>query len=145
MSEWSLMNRSLVSYILTDLETKIVLLSGPRQSGKTTLARGLYPNADYFNYDYAPDRIALKEASWRRDSSLVILDEVHKMDSWKRWLKGIYDVQGIPPRWLVTGSAKLDTYKKVGDSLAGRFFQYSLFPVDFKEALVLFEPKEAFR
>ena len=55
------------------------------------------------------------------------------MKNWKSWLKGVYDTQGIPPAMVVTGSAKLDTYKKVGDSLAGRFFQFRLHPLDLKE------------
>ena len=55
------------------------------------------------------------------------------MKNWKSWLKGIYDTENIPPAILVTGSAKLDTYKKVGDSLAGRYFQFRLHPLDLKE------------
>jgi len=56
-----------------------------------------------------------------------------KLKNWKSWLKGIYDTEGVPPRIIVTGSAKLDTYRKVGDSLAGRFFQFRLHPFDLKE------------
>lgn len=55
------------------------------------------------------------------------------MKEWKRWLKGVYDTEGIPPQLLVTGSAKLDTFTKVGDSLAGRYFQFRLHPFDLKE------------
>ena len=57
----------------------------------------------------------------------------HKLKNWKSLLKGIYDTENIPPRIIVTGSAKLDTYRKVGDSLAGRFFQFRLHPLDLKE------------
>ncbi|MFA6036929.1 MAG: ATP-binding protein [Legionellales bacterium] len=117
-----------------DLEQKIVLLSGPRQCGKTTLSKQLFDQYDYFNYDFIDDRLALKEMSWDRQKPLVIFDELHKMKNWKQWLKGIYDKQGVRPRLLVTGSAKLDTYKKTGDSLAGRFFQHRLHPLDLKEA-----------
>ncbi len=55
------------------------------------------------------------------------------MKNWKSWIKDIYDTEGIPPGLVVTGSANLDTYKKVGDSLAGRFFEFRLHPLDLKE------------
>jgi predicted AAA+ superfamily ATPase len=55
------------------------------------------------------------------------------MKNWKQWLKGIFDTESLPPEIIVTGSAKLDTYKKVGDSLAGRYFQYRLHPLDLRE------------
>jgi uncharacterized protein len=129
------MKRNLESLILHDLNQKIVLLTGPRQCGKTTLAKQLTPRYDYFNYDAAADRLSLQKQSWDRQKELIIFDELHKMPQWKRWLKGIYDTEGISPFLLVTGSAKLDTYKKVGDSLAGRYFQYRMHPFDLKEFL----------
>lgn len=122
-------------YILKDLPEKIILLSGPRQCGKTTLSKQLYASFDYFNYDVAADRLALKRMDWDRDKKLIIFDELHKMKSWKQWLKGVYDKEGIPPALLVTGSSKLDTYRKVGDSLAGRYFQFRLHPFDLKEVM----------
>lgn len=131
------MKRFLTEYIRTDLHRKIVLLTGPRQSGKTTLAKMVSPSFDYFNYDSAEHRLALHEKSWDRTKPLVIFDELHKMTKWKSWLKGVYDTEKHPPSILVTGSAKLDTYRKVGDSLAGRFFQYHLHPLDLKEITLL--------
>ena len=128
------MERYLKKYIYTDLADKIVLVMGPRQCGKTTLSKLLYKDFDYFNYDSAEDRLALKQKSWNREKSLIIFDELHKMNSWKRWLKGIYDTEGIPPKLLVTGSARLDVHRRAGDSLAGRYFQYRLHPLDLKEA-----------
>ncbi len=128
------MDRYLKSLVIKDLQSKIVLIMGPRQCGKTTLAKALNPDCDYFNYDAEPDRLILKEQSWDRNKSLIIFDELHKMTGWKQWLKGIYDTQGIPPQLLVTGSAKLDVFRKVGDSLAGRYFQYRMHPIDLKEA-----------
>lgn len=128
------MERYLQSYIKRDLPSKIVLLTGPRQCGKTTLAKQLYSSYDYFNYDAASNRLALKEQSWDRQKRLIIFDELHKMNGWKRWLKGVYDTEGIPPEILVTGSARLDMRKKMGDSLAGRYFQFCLHPLDLKEA-----------
>ena len=127
------MKRYLEKYIRSDLKRKIVLLTGPRQTGKTTLARMLTANFDYFNYDNAEHRVSLLEKSWDRARELVIFDELHKMKNWKSWLKGIYDTEKIPPSLIVTGSAKLDACKKVGDSLAGRFFEYRLHPLDLKE------------
>ena len=82
--------------------------------------------------------------SWDRKKSLIIFDELHKMPQWKRWLKGIFDTEGVKPPILVTGSAKLNTYKKVGDSMAGRYFQYRLHPLDLKEAKKLFSKEETF-
>ncbi|WP_320044638.1 ATP-binding protein [uncultured Desulfobacter sp.] len=127
------MERYISKYVKEDLDKKIILLTGPRQAGKTTLSKMLGNNFDYFNYDDVDDRISLQERSWDRAKPLVIFDELHKLKNWKSWLKGIYDKEGIPPSILVTGSARLDTYKKVGDSLAGRFFQFRLHPLDLKE------------
>jgi len=129
------MERYLTPYVKHDLDKKIVLVTGPRQCGKTTLSHQLFPDHDYFNYDSADDRLALKEQSWDRSRSLIVFDEIYKMPQWKRWLKGIYDTEGVHPKILVTGSAKLDTYRKAGDSLAGRYFQYRLHPIDLKEAV----------
>ena len=82
------------------------------------------------------------EKSWDRQKALIVFDELHKMDRWKSWLKGIYDVEGIPPALLVTGSARLTAFRKVGDSLAGRHFQFRLHPIDAKEALAYTELDE---
>lgn len=127
------MKRYLEEYIRKDLKRKIVLITGPRQAGKTTLAKMLSNNFDYYNYDYAEHRLNLLDKSWDRAKDLVIFDELHKLKNWKSWLKGIYDTESIPPFLVVTGSAKLDVSKKAGDSLAGRFFEFRLHPLDLKE------------
>ncbi len=137
------MDREITPFILKDMGRKIILLSGPRQSGKTTIAKALLPDFDYFNYDDAEHRLALKEKSWDRSKALVIFDELHKMQEWKTWLKAIYDVEGIPPSYVVTGSANMDAFRKMGDSLAGRFFPFRLHPLDVHEAGSLLEPREA--
>ncbi len=73
------------------------------------------------------------EKSWDRAKPLVIFDELHKMKNWKSWLKGIYDTEKIPPSIIVTSGLKLDAYKKVGDSLAGKIFEFRLHPLDLKK------------
>ena len=127
------MERYLEKHIKKDLKEKIVILSGPRQVGKTTLSKQLIPSSMYLNYDSAADRKIIRKDEWARDVELVIFDELHKMKNWKSWIKGIYDTEGIPPSLLVTGSARIETYRKGGDSLAGRFFSYRLHPLTVKE------------
>lgn len=127
------MERYLEKFICKDLREKIVLLSGPRQVGKTTLSRQLTTSFVYLNYDASSDRKMIHAQEWDRDVQLVIFDELHKMKKWKSWIKGIYDTEGVSPSLLVSGSARLDTYRKGGDSLAGRFFYYRLHPLTVKE------------
>jgi len=127
------MERYLEKYIRKDLKEKIVLLSGPRQVGKTTLAKQLAESHTYLNFDAVADRRIIQNTEWNRDTELVIFDELHKMNKWKSWIKGIYDTEGVIPSLLVTGSARLDTYRKKGESLAGRFFYYRLHPLTVKE------------
>lgn len=122
------MKRSVKSALLKDLETKIVLLSGPRQVGKTTLSKDLLENFEYLNFDSIIDRKVIQAQSWDRRKSLIVFDELHKKPKWKTWIKGIYDTEGVRPRLLVTGSARLDLLKRGGDSLAGRHFHLRLHP-----------------
>lgn len=127
------MERYLEGFIRKDLKEKIVLLSGPRQVGKTTLSKQLTNSHVYLSYDASFDRRIIHAQEWDRDADLVIFDELHKMKEWKSWIKGVYDTEGISPSLLITGSARLDTYRKGGDSLAGRFFYYRLHPLTVKE------------
>lgn len=128
--------------IQADLDRKIVLLTGPRQCGKTTLSKMLSQDFDSLNFDNPEHRQGVMERSWDRSRDLVIFDELHKLKNWKSWLKGVYDTEGLRPRIIVTGSAKLDTYRRVGDSLAGRFFQFRLHPQDFKEIKEMEDPSD---
>ena len=129
------MERYLSTLIAKDSDKKIILLSGPRQSGKTTLTKNLFQKYDYLNYDSSQDRESIAKQQWKRNVDCILFDELHKMPNWKRWLKGIYDTEGNRPRLIVTGSANLETFRKVGDSLAGRYFSYRLHPIDLKEGL----------
>ncbi len=115
------------------LKKKMVLVSGPRQCGKTTLTKVLSSSYDYINFDSEDDRIILKKKAWDRKKEVIIFDEIHKMPKWKQWLKGVYDTEGNKPSLVVSGSARIDSYKKVGDSLAGRYFHYRMHPLDVRE------------
>jgi predicted AAA+ superfamily ATPase len=130
------MKRYLDDLVATDLQRKMVLVTGPRQVGKTTLCRHLmerFPPAQYLNWDVAPDRAILQRQSWNPRSSLLAMDEIHKMPDWKNWLKGVVD--GRPPTQalLVTGSARMETWRQSGDSLAGRYLPYRLHPISVRE------------
>ena len=129
------MKRYLNDALLNDLGKKIALLTGPRQCGKTTLSKMLHDDYQYINYDLAEHRLLLREKGWDRQKALIIFDELRKMDRWEAWLKGIYDVEGMPPALLVTGNISLEAFRKTGDALAGRRFQFRLHPLDLKEAL----------
>ncbi len=139
-----MIERAITGPIRTDLERKIVLVAGPRQCGKTTLSRSLYSEYQYLNYDAAADRLLINRQEWLRNTPLVIFDELHKMPQWKRWLKGIYDTQPIPPRLLVTGSDRLEISRKMGDSLAGRHFLFRLHPFTIKELQSTFPSDQSF-
>lgn len=136
------MKRIYHDHIFEYLDKKIILLSGPRQSGKTTLSKTYVGSIEYLSYDDQEHRAIYRSKTWDRSKDLLIFDELHKMPKWKQWLKGIYDVEGPRPRLLVTGSAKLDTFRKVGDSLAGRFFQYRIHPLDVREVSLVFPDED---
>lgn len=126
--------RYLQKPILELLQKKMVLLMGPRQVGKTTFSKDLSSDFAYYNYDLKKDLQVFLHQNWDRSKNLIIFDELHKMKKWKLWLKGLHD-EGLTKKQsiLVTGSARLDIAKKMGDSLAGRFFSMRLHPLDLKE------------
>jgi predicted AAA+ superfamily ATPase len=130
------MDRALTPFIQADLARKMVFVSGPRQAGKTTLALGLAsasPNAQVLNWDVAADRRVMLDQSWSPAAQLVVFDELHKMADWKAWLKGVFDGRRQGQALLVTGSARLDTFRQSGESLAGRYFSWRLHPVTVQE------------
>ncbi|CAO5682166.1 MAG: putative protein [Holosporales bacterium] len=130
------MQRIQKSSIINDLKKKMVLLVGPRQSGKTHLAKDIsksYNHSMYLNYDQIMDRQIIKDQSWLDKTDLLIFDELHKMPDWKNYLKGVYDTKLDHQSILVTGSARLDIFDKIGDSLAGRYFRHRLLPLSLSE------------
>lgn len=111
----------------------MVFLTGPRQVGKTTLARSL-PGAEdgYLNWDIAEHR----ERILRRElpaAPLWVFDEFHKYRSWRNYLKGLFDGRRAGQRILVTGSGRLDFYRFGGDSLQGRYHLLRLHPLSAAE------------
>jgi len=125
--------RYLAKPIKRDLGKKMVFLSGPRQVGKTTLAKRLLGHEKgYLNWDIPDDRAAILKREFPL-SAYLVLDEIHKYRSWRNLLKGLYDKFEKNRKILVTGSARLDYYRYGGDSLQGRYYFYRLFPFSFAE------------
>ena len=130
------MERYLSGIVNKDLATKMVVLTGPRQVGKTTLSRQLmqgYSGAQYLNWDMLADRAILQRQSWSPRARLLVMDEIHKMRGWKGWLKGVVDGRPDGQALLVTGSARMETFRQGGDSLAGRYFAFRLHPFSVRE------------
>ncbi|MGB7992131.1 MAG: ATP-binding protein [Candidatus Methylophosphatis roskildensis] len=130
------MKRYLDDRVATDLQAKMVVLTGPRQVGKTTLARQLiaqFEQAQYLNWDVVADRAVLQRQSWSPRARLLVMDEIHKMPDWKGWLKGVVDGRPDGQALLVTGSARVDTFRQGGESLAGRYFALRLHPISVRE------------
>lgn len=130
------MKRYLDDRIRHDLQHKMVVLTGPRQVGKTTLSQQLLAEqagGQYLNFDVAAHRAIIHNQSWRQSAPLLVLDEVHKMRDWKTWLKGVFDGRAPGQQILVTGSARMDTFRQSGDSLAGRYFRLRLHPLSVNE------------
>jgi len=140
------MYEELVLKHLTELR-QMAFLMGPRQVGKTTLGLNVsenWPKHFYFNWDNpaerllfieGPDAIAsqanLNEIS--AEIPVLILDEIHKFGKWKTFLKGFFDKYEKRTKLIVTGSARLNVYKRGGDSLMGRYFYYRIHPLSVAE------------
>jgi predicted AAA+ superfamily ATPase len=130
------MKRYLTPYILQDLKKKMVFIGGPRQVGKTTLCRALvaaFPGLVYLNWDGDEHKRIIRKQQWLDDAPLVIFDELHKYANWKQWIKGVYDLKPDNQQYVVTGSARLDVYKRGGDSLLGRYHYWRLHPFTLDE------------
>ena len=131
--------RILLEPIHQDLQDKMVFLGGPRQCGKTTLARQLiaqnWKNEQerYLNWDFEPDRIQILKGNLPQNSGLIVFDEIHKYTRWPNLLKGLFDKKRDSYQFLVTGSARLDLYRRGGDSLQGRYHFHRLHPLTLAE------------
>lgn len=127
------LSRSLQSQVEKDLKAKMVFVGGPRQVGKTTLAKALLAGSSgYLNWDVPEHREAILKRELP-DAPLWVFDELHKYRSWRNYLKGLYDLHGSARRILVTGSARLDYYRFGGDSLQGRYHYLRLHPLSLGE------------
>lgn len=130
--------RTLEAPIEEDLKEKMVLVAGPRQVGKTTLARRILRRQEaglYLSWDNRDDRKDIRAARWPAGNALVVLDELHKSRGWKGWLKGEFDKHRGHVAFLVTGSARMDVYRRGADSLQGRYHHYRLHPFSCAEIL----------
>lgn len=129
-------SRYLSPFIQEDIRRKMVFLAGPRQVGKTTLAEQVadkFPHHLYLSWDDPKDRRRILKAEWPVDPTVIVLDELHKYARWKSWIKGQYDKHRNAHHFIVTGSARLDVYRKGGDSLQGRYHHYRLHPFSVAE------------
>jgi predicted AAA+ superfamily ATPase len=131
--------RYLTDHIVKDLQEKMVFIGGARQVGKTSLATYLaehqFKSYDYLNWDYKDDRKNILQGRFKGNAQIVLFDEIHKYKEWKNYLKGQFDKHKNDFKILVTGSARLDIYRKGGDSLMGRYYYYRLHPFSLAEFL----------
>ena len=131
--------RYIESSVKEDLHRKMVFVGGPRQSGKTTLAKHLCRQAGcdlksrYLNWDAAEDREKILRENFPAGPGILILDEIHKYSRWRQVVKGLFDKRGDELQILVTGRARLDHYRRGGDSLQGRYHFYRLLPLTLAE------------
>ena len=134
-----MIERRLEPVILKDIEQKMVLIAGPRQCGKTTLAKAVAAKTNwasaYYNWDIDRHRKSLLHGRLDAGARLWLLDEIHKYRRWKNWLKGLFDEHHPRHAFLITGSAKLDTYSRGGDSLQGRNYFHRMHPFTLPELL----------
>ena len=129
------MDRRILRMVREDLRRKMVLVAGPRQCGKTTLANAIVRGAKghYYSWDRDEDRRALRHHQLDAAAPLWAFDEIHKYSRWRNWLKGVVDEHHPSRQILVTGSARLDVYGRGGDSLQGRYLFHRLHPLTFSE------------
>ena len=116
------------------LGRKMVFVGGPRQVGKTTLALSqISPssvkNPQYFNWDNSQDQKSILKSEISFKGKIIIFDEIHKYKKWRNFLKGLYDKNYEDHSFIVTGSARLDHFRKGGDSLLGRYRYFRLHPL----------------
>lgn len=128
--------RYLTKGIEEDLSERMVFIGGPRQVGKTTLARYIseqYDRHTYLNWDNPKHKLRITSQQWPPDMQCIVLDEVHKFDRWKNLVKGIWDTRNDKEKIVVTGSSRLNIFRSSGDSLMGRYHYHVLHPFSLKE------------
>jgi len=126
----------------------MVFLAGPRQVGKTMLARQWLDKSNskplYFNWDDIKTRQTYLADSRFFESCArtlgihdpwIVFDEIHKRSHWRDILKGVYDLFKDDFRFLITGSARLDMFRRSGDSLVGRYNLFHLMPLNISEVI----------
>ncbi len=130
---------------LADLR-QMAFVAGPRQIGKTTVCRALASPGAYFNWDDSDHRRAISAGpaeiakrvgvdQLREGKPVVVFDELHRFARWKAFLKGLFDTHGESMRIVVTGSSRLDVYRRGGDSLMGRYMLYRMHPLTIAELI----------
>lgn len=131
------MERYLSKSIIKDLQKKMVFVGGPRQVGKTTIALDILGGDEnhpaYLNWDFIEDKTDIMRGRIPSNQKLIVLDEIHKYKNWRNLIKGLYDKQKSFLSFLITGSARLDYYRKGGDSLQGRYHYHRLHPFSLYE------------
>src|SRR3989344_2890468 len=128
------------------LKSRMVFIGGPRQVGKTTLCLSyLNPperqNPNYLNWDDLKSKTLLRKGEIPH-AKLIVIDEIHKYKEWRNLLKGFYDKRPEGHNFLVTGSARLDHYRRGGDSLLGRYRYLRLHPFSVGELKIRAVKKE---
>jgi len=132
-------HRYIASAVKSDLVDKMVFIGGPRQVGKTTLALhligaergGAHPS--YLNWDIPSHRRRILHEELPSEGDTLVFDEIHKFARWRSFMKGFYDRYYPGRKAIVTGSARLDYYRKGGDSLQGRTRYFRLHPYSLRE------------
>jgi len=128
-----------VGFIQEDLQSRMVFIGGPRQVGKTTLALSVLGenkterSPAYLSWDSIDDREKILNGELPPNEPCLIFDEIHKFSDWRGLVKGLYDKNRSAISIIVTGSARLDYYRKGGDSLQGRYHYYRLHPFSLPE------------
>lgn len=123
-------------------EDHMSFILGPRQVGKTTMVQKFLVSKNgngletYFNWDDVRIKKLIHENPYFFEKFQtpgrkleIVFDEIHKMRTWKKYLKGAHDAFKSQFRFIITGSGRLDLFQRGGDSLAGRYDPYFLYPL----------------
>jgi predicted AAA+ superfamily ATPase len=144
----SVLDRALTHVLQDHLATlrQMAFVTGPRQIGKTTVCRAFASPGAYFNWDDSDHRRAINAGpaeiarlvgadQLRAEKPVVVFDELHRFRRWKGFVKGLFDTWGESMHIIVTGSSRLDVYRRGGDSLMGRYMLYRMHPLTVAELI----------